>query len=281
MKIPRIVKTLILTLVFATVGLGLYWVFTTPDQQPVVISVYEPPIVQPDEVTHSLGDIPTDSKAHHTFHLYNVGGKPLIIKKVETSCGCTLVNIDKSKISPGEVAALKVTLDTSIKLGNVKKSITVFTNDPQQPVLKLFLKGNVLAQMKGHQKIAVKDPLVLFKGECATCHVLKGKGKSGRALFQADCGMCHGINAQGGVGPALLHGPYEDAQYLAHVRQVIAEGAVKNPEMPPYSEAKGGPLNDAEIDSLVSFLAYQASQAKAGMLDKEGNPKVDETAEEY
>jgi mono/diheme cytochrome c family protein len=252
------------------------WMATEPGLKPVVISVYEPPIIRPDETTHWLGDILTDSKAQHVFHVYNVGGKKLVIDRVEASCGCTVADISKKSIPPGDVAALTVTLDTSIKIGPVKKKITVYSNDPQQPELALYLKANVKPQMKGHEPIAVKDPLVLFKGQCATCHVLKGKGKSGKALFQADCGMCHGLNAQGAVAPTLLTQNYADPAVAAKMRDIIANGAPDNPEMAPFSQAKGGPLNEAEIDSLVNFLTYQADQAKQGLLDKDGNPLVEE-----
>lgn len=248
---------------------GAFWLMTDPEVRPVVISVYEPPIIHPQEATHDLGNIPTDSKAEHTFYVYNTGGKKLLIDRVDTTCGCTVAEISKKQVSPGEFTRIKVTLDTSIKLGKVKKKITVISNDPKQPALKLFLTGNVLPQMKGHERIAVKDPLVLFKGECATCHVMKGKGKSGKALFQADCAMCHGLNAQGGVAPSLLEKDYSEGPALTHIRTVIENGASHNPEMPPFAQAKGGPLNPEEIDSLVVFLQFQSEQAKQGLLDKE------------
>lgn len=254
---------LFLLLLVLSLG-GLWVVFTTPGLRPAVISVYEPPIIQPDEAVHDLGNIITDSQAIHTFYLSNVGGKRLLIQKVDTSCGCTVADVSKKSVAPGEVTALKVTLDTSIKLGKVKKKITVYSNDPKQPVLNLYLKAMVLPQTQGHEKIVVKDPLVLFKGKCATCHVMKGKGKTGKGLFQADCAMCHGMNAQGAVAPGLNHENYDDPKTLERLRRVISQGSPRTPEMPPFAKSHGGPLSEGEIDSLLNYLQFQAQLAKTG-----------------
>jgi mono/diheme cytochrome c family protein len=253
--------------------------FIQPELRPVVISVYEPAMIQPDEVTHDLGEIPTDSHVEHTFYLYNVGGKPLILRKADASCGCTVVKLEKKTLLPGESTALKVNLDTSLKIGRVKKTISVYSNDIKNPKLSLFLVGKVLPNTQGHGKIIVKDPQVLFHGECATCHVLKGKGKTGKALFQADCAMCHGLNAQGSVAPSLLKGDYENIKFKDYIRKIIAEGSPRNPEMAGFSKEKGGPLTEADIDSLVNFLAFQASQSQQGLLDAEGNAKITEDEE--
>jgi mono/diheme cytochrome c family protein len=240
----------------------MWFMLTTPGLHPVIISSYEPAILSPNETTHNLGTVNTDSKVEHTWILYNTGGKPLYIKDVQTSCGCTAVDVPKKAIAPGGFAPLKVTLDTSIKLGKVKKTVTVISNDHKHPETKLYLVGNVIQPMQGHPRMNVKDPLVLFKGECATCHVLKGKGKSGKALFRADCGMCHGMNAEGGVATGLLNIDFGNEQRKALVRKVIAEGSPTNPEMPPFSKAHGGPLTDPEIDSLMMYLEMNAQAFK-------------------
>jgi mono/diheme cytochrome c family protein len=136
--------------------------------------------------------------------------------------------------------------------------------------------------MMGHKPITLqaKDRLVLFKGECATCHVDAGRGKTGKALFQADCAMCHGMNAQGNrsSGSSLLRGDYESEAHRQHIRQVIADGSPNTPQMPPFSKAHGGPLNDDEINSLVSFLQFQAMQQKMGLLEKTETPEVEDEA---
>lgn len=236
-------------------------IFQTPGLRPVVIFPYEPPTLKANEVSHDLGTIKTDSNVEYTFYIYNIGGKHLRITKVDTSCGCTVADITKKVIPPGDFAMLKTKLDTSIKLGKIKKTITIYSNDGQHPETELYLTGNVVFQMKGHEKMAVKDPLVLFQGECATCHVDKGKGRVGKDLFVADCAMCHGLNGEGvlDIAPSLLTRNYKDEATLAHVRDVIANGSKNSPEMPPFGQVKGGPLNEEEVESLVRYLKYQST----------------------
>ncbi len=267
------IKWLILIAILLASAYGLYIGMTTPGLKPVVISVYSPPMIEAVEVSHELGDIPTDSEATHVFKLYNMGGKPLVIKDVDAPCGCTVGRVSDNVVAPGDFTNLEVRLDTSIKLGRVKKKISVFTNDPEQPVQELFLTGNVISNMKGHEKIAVKDPLVLFKGKCAECHVEKGRGKAGQLLFQGDCAMCHGQNGQGAVAKNLLQGDFNDSAHVAYLRQVLAEGSPNTPTMPPFSQAKGGPLNEAEMDSLINFLRYKSSLYHEGLLDENGELK--------
>ena len=275
---------LLVTLGFATLALLAGWyILTTPGLKPVVIYNYKPPHIFAESRIKDVGPVETDSKIPTEFLLYNTGGKTLRITDVQTSCGCTVAQVSKYNVPPGDFARLQVQMDTSIKLGKVRKEITVSSNDPERPKLTLFLIGNVLPKkMKGHAQITLKpqDPLVLFKGTCASCHVQQGIGKTGKALFLADCAMCHGVNAQGNhhAGPSLLGLDYEKESTQKTIRQIIANGSPRSPQMPPFSKAKGGPLTNDEIDSLVSFLKFQAFQNKMGLLNKEQGETEDETA---
>lgn len=264
------------------VSVAGWYIFTTPGSKPVVISVYEPPIISVERRVEDIGKVQTDSKAHAYFLLYNIGGKHLRISDVDTSCGCTVAKVSKTVLAPGDFTRIDVDIDTSLKVGPIRKKITVKSNDPKRPELAVFLIGDVLGKkMMGHAQInlGARDRLVLFKGECATCHVQAGKGKTGKALFLADCAMCHGVNAQGNhnAGVSLLNGDYENEAFARKMRSVIAEGSPNSPQMPPFSKAKGGPLNDDEIDSLISFLQFQSTQKKMGLLNK---PDLSETEDE-
>jgi mono/diheme cytochrome c family protein len=275
---------LVLTVVFAAIALLAGWyILTTPGLKPVVIQVYEPPHIYAESRIQNIGSVETDSKIPATFLLYNKGGKHLRITDIQTSCGCTLAKVSKRVIAPGDFTKLQVEMDTSIKLGEVRKEITITSNDPDRPKLSLFLTGKVLPKkMQGHAQINLKaqDPLVLFKGDCATCHVKPGIGKTGKALFLADCAMCHGSTGQGHqhAGRPLLDLNYNNDETLKTIRKVIAEGSPNSPQMPPFSNSKGGPLTEDQIDSLVNFLKFQALQNKMGMLNKDEGEVENEAA---
>lgn len=250
----------VIVLVAASAALvGLWLTFTTPGWRPEMIDIHAPAQLAIEPPRRDLGTLKIDKKYTTQFHLINRGGRSLVILRVEASCGCTAVKPAKTLLPPGTATTLAVTLDTSNKLGPVTKTVDIHTNDPAHPVTTLKMTANVKAdKLDGHGKIVVKDPLVLFKGECATCHVDRGRGKTGKALFEADCAMCHGSGAKGGVAPALRVTPPVDPATLARWHKITAEGTPHNPTMPPFSQAKGGPLSDAEIASLVQYLKFES-----------------------
>ncbi|MGE0201780.1 MAG: DUF1573 domain-containing protein [Candidatus Melainabacteria bacterium] len=271
-RLPKWAVFALLLVLAVAAGWGIATVFNTPGLRPVVISVnYKDPqpMIDVEDPVADLGMVTTDAKARHRYIIYNVGGASLRLGEIETTCGCTVAKVSKKIILPGDFTKLDVTLDTSLKLGHVKKKIMVHSNDPEKPVLDLYLTGTVMPQMAGHNRVPVKDPLVLFQGECAQCHVQKGRGKTGRDLFVADCAMCHGMQGQGrrDIAPSLLNPAWEKPEERARLRGVIAGGSPNTPEMPPYSQAKGGPLSGDEIDSLVTFLRFQTDLHARGELE--------------
>lgn len=79
----------------------------------------------------------------HAFVLNNGGDEPLLISQVRPSCGCTVVSFD-SVIAPGSTGTIRATMDVSSLSGPVQKSLTVLSNDPAQPSLKLTLCATII-----------------------------------------------------------------------------------------------------------------------------------------
>ncbi|WP_059025729.1 DUF1573 domain-containing protein [Gabonibacter massiliensis] len=82
-------------------------------------------------------------KVEAAFVLRNEGDKDLIIRKIETTCGCTAAVPEKRIISPGENVRMNVVFDSEGRRGMQHKTITVICNDPRHASLKLVLKGYV------------------------------------------------------------------------------------------------------------------------------------------
>lgn len=265
-------RQILFALILAVTAVAGWYIMSTPGLRPVVINVYDPPQIWAEARVHDMGAVETDSKATHTFLLYNLGGKHLRISGVDTTCGCTVANISRKVIAPGSFARLEAALDTSIKMGPTRKMITVKSNDPRRPELKLFLDAvvvNTKPAPHGEMRLGARDPLVLFKGSCAQCHAVRGEGKSGKELFLADCAMCHGQQAEGhgSSGPSLLEKDMGDETVQAHARDVITNGSPNTPQMPPFSKDRGGPLTEGQIDSLVAYLQYQHMLKTSGKLE--------------
>jgi hypothetical protein len=75
-----------------------------------------------------MGKITEGQKLEVAFRFKNTGNKPLVIKQVLPSCGCTAADVPKEPIAPGEEGVIKGVFDSSGKPGMNNKTMTVFTN---------------------------------------------------------------------------------------------------------------------------------------------------------
>jgi hypothetical protein len=93
-----------------------------------------------DEIDY--GKIQQKADGERTFTFTNTGKSPIVISKVNTSCGCTVPAYSKTPIMPGETSEIKVKYATD-RIGVFKKSITVISNASESNKT-LFIKGEVL-----------------------------------------------------------------------------------------------------------------------------------------
>lgn len=250
---------------------------------PILVSRKDPPHIKVDKSLFDMGTVAEGVEIPHVIPVRNIGGEPLKIINVHTSCGCTLVNMKKHMIEPGKTADLEVTMDTAMKQGVVRKAIEISSNDPKTPKITIYLSANVLPRpgsplgktsggtnmgmsslLGGEDPAMTADPHAtltdegkrakIFTGNCATCHVQQGKGKLGDELFKADCAMCHGQNGEGGVGPRLISGMWDNPAYYQAMRQIVRNGSKTHLSMPGFHQSVGGPLNDVEIESILRAL---------------------------
>lgn len=82
-------------------------------------------------------------EAKTTITLKNVGDAPLKIEKVKSSCGCTVAQVTKKLLEPGESEDVKVTYNTKKRAARVSQKIRVNSNDPASPVTVIEIKGRV------------------------------------------------------------------------------------------------------------------------------------------
>ncbi len=94
------------------------------------------------ETVHEYGTIKQGEVVKHDFKFTNTGNAPLVIKKVDASCGCTFPSYPFIPIEPGEEGTIGVTFNSAGKIGPQKPTITVVTNG-RPSTLKLNLDGFV------------------------------------------------------------------------------------------------------------------------------------------
>ena len=71
------------------------------------------------------------SNGERVFTFTNIGNMPLIISRVQSTCGCTIPKKPEKPIMPGEKGEIKVSYDTN-KPGRFNKQIIIFSNAKQK-----------------------------------------------------------------------------------------------------------------------------------------------------
>jgi hypothetical protein len=90
-----------------------------------------------------INPAPGADSAVATFKYENKTDKPINIKAVRTSCGCTTAALKKNDVAPGEKGEIVATLKTGDRIGQQVKTVTVETDDPKQPQTVLTMKANI------------------------------------------------------------------------------------------------------------------------------------------
>jgi hypothetical protein len=91
-----------------------------------------------------FGTMREGAKSTQTLTLTNKGKTALKIYKVETHCGCTTIDIEESEIGPNETKTVQLSFDSIFVSGMAQKEVTLFTNDPNHHIVKLYVKAEVL-----------------------------------------------------------------------------------------------------------------------------------------
>lgn len=104
----------------------------------------KPTIFSPEPI-FDFGDRDNEQNVKHEFTIVNLGTAPLEIRDVRTSCGCTVAELEKRLLQPGEETHIGSTLNLSGRQGPQNRTITVATNDPDNPTYQLGFKGNAIS----------------------------------------------------------------------------------------------------------------------------------------
>ena len=203
------------------------------------------------------------------FGLTNVSDQTASILGTESSCECTVAELPSKPwvFAPGESGTIHVRMNIVGRFGTVTKVVAVETS---QGIQQLLVRAKIpvtpapfnVSPRKMDMEAARKDRQVVFKGGCAACHALPAIGRHGKDLFTKACAICHLAEHRAEMVPdlAALNRP-KDAAYWRDMVLHGREGTL----MPAFGKEAGGPLEPAQVDSLVEYLlqAYPAAGANA------------------
>ncbi len=91
---------------------------------------------------HAFGTVSEGAPAEYEFTFKNTSGKPVVIQRVQPSCGCTTPSYSKEPVAPGHSGTVKASYGTTGRPGEFNKTLTVFyvvgdDTNPQTKVLSI------------------------------------------------------------------------------------------------------------------------------------------------
>jgi hypothetical protein len=92
------------------------------------------------EDSHDFGTVDEGAPAEYAFQVKNTGKEPLVIQRVQPSCGCTTPDWTKDPIAPGKTGLVKASYGTQGRPGHFDKTLTVVSNAGTKV---LTIKGDV------------------------------------------------------------------------------------------------------------------------------------------
>jgi hypothetical protein len=99
-----------------------------------------------DKYKHDFGTIKeSDGKVSIVFTFTNLSDAPLVITKVEASCGCTKPEWTQEPVMPGEKGYIKAIYDPANRIYFFNKSLTVHSNGNPSKVV-LSIQGTTVKQ---------------------------------------------------------------------------------------------------------------------------------------
>ncbi len=81
-----------------------------------------------DSTSRDYGTIPEGQKLEVAYRFLNSGDKPLIIARVQPSCGCTIAEQPDEPIMPGKEGIIKASFNSEGRIGINHKKLYVFAN---------------------------------------------------------------------------------------------------------------------------------------------------------
>ncbi|MGH7944208.1 MAG: DUF1573 domain-containing protein [Opitutaceae bacterium] len=206
-----------------------------------------------DAMEKSMEVKPGGETARFEFSVTNKSATPVEVLRIEPSCGCTVAEMPSQPwvLAPGAQGSFTAVVDSGGKFGKFSKTIYVHSTSGSQ-ILKVMvdIPDTEEARRARNQQLAVADRQAVFRGDCASCHVIPTVGKTGGALFKTACSICHDASPRATMVPDLQVA--REPRNAAYWEKWISDGREAT-LMPGFAARHGGPLSAEQIASLVEY----------------------------
>ena len=86
------------------------------------------PVLTFDSDMHDFGRLSAGENISYSFHFRNTGNADLIISNTSATCGCTVADYPKGRITPGGEGYVTVTFKSAGKAGQQYQEVTIVSN---------------------------------------------------------------------------------------------------------------------------------------------------------
>ncbi len=101
------------------------------------------PVIRVEPLHIDFGDMKQNEAKQATLTIANEGDAPLNIRNVETTCGCTVAELAKDTLGPGESTTIAVDFNSKSFQGPQTKFINIFSDDPKLGDVDVMITADV------------------------------------------------------------------------------------------------------------------------------------------
>ncbi|MBV5342190.1 DUF1573 domain-containing protein, partial [bacterium] len=111
--------------------------------------------------SHDFGKInEEEGKATIVFNFTNKGNAPMVVSRVQASCGCTTPTWTKEPIEPGKKGTITVAYNPLGRPGAFTKTISVYSNAAEE-VVNLTIRGEVIPKPTSENNSTSLLPVIM------------------------------------------------------------------------------------------------------------------------
>lgn len=105
-----------------------------------------PPDIEVSTTYYDFGSVHPSEEVIQEFIVRNLGQGDLVVTSFYTSCPCTTADLSAGIIPPGDQATLTIYFDPDFHevVGEVERGVVIESNDPDEPIVQIWLHGIVL-----------------------------------------------------------------------------------------------------------------------------------------
>ncbi|MDD8017750.1 MAG: DUF1573 domain-containing protein [Bacteroidota bacterium] len=163
---------------------------------------YAQPKIQLDKTKIELGTIYQGEIKIIQLIVSNTGTTPLVITRVQPSCGCTSVKNIVQPIAPSASDTIKVSFNSLGFEGTIHKSVSIQSNDSVKPYIEAMFTGSVASELETVPKMQIINFGTPWgSADSSTSLLFKNTSNESLTLLEVSCADST-VRAQIGHGRA-------------------------------------------------------------------------------